>query len=439
MWNKISRFIFGERLLSRMPERVRASINRRQAESEILIGWVQLVLVLFFVTLYSIAPKTSAGTGFTPVPWALGMYFLFTLLRLWLTYRRSASRGFLAASVIMDIGLLMVLIWSFHIQYEQPPSFYLKAPTVLYVFIFISLRALRFEAGYILLAGLVAAAGWSGLVFYVIFSEPGNPMITRDYVEYMTSNSILIGAEIDKIVSILLVTTVLAVAIIRAQRIFQRAVLDSITAEDLSKFVSPEIADRITTADRAIQPGDGEVKLATVLFTDIEGFSSIAERLRPEELMKTLNEYFAAISTILDRHRGVITQFEGDAMLITFNTAKPDPDHAANAVKTALEIQREISNTLFGGKIQLKTRCGINTGNIISGAVGTRDRLLFTVHGDEVNIAARLEQLNKDYDTYILVTEQTARHAGAAFQFERIGEVVVRGREAPTDVYTVTE
>jgi adenylate cyclase len=260
--------------------------------------------------------------------------------------------------------------------------------------------------------------------------------VTRNYVHYMTSNSVLIGAEVDKILSILLVTAVLALGLVRAQRILYRAVSDSVIARDLSRFVSPEVAARITTGARELKPGDGEVRVASVLFTDIEGFSTISERLSPEQLVSMLNSYFAAVSEAIDRHGGVITQYQGDAMLITFNTLKDDPDHAANAVRTALAIQADTQARTFGDGIRLRTRCGINTGRIVAGAVGTRERLLYTVHGDEVNVAARLEQLNKTTGTYVLATENTVQAAGDAFAFDRVAEVTVRGRSQPTAVYT---
>ena len=99
-----------------------------------------------------------------PVPYVLGSYFAFTLLRLGLAHRFHLSAPVLALSVVADMALLMVTIWSFHIKYGQPPAFYLKAPTLLYVFIFIALRALRFEANYVILAGITAALGWLILV-----------------------------------------------------------------------------------------------------------------------------------------------------------------------------------------------------------------------------------------------------------------------------------
>ena len=437
MLEKLSVFIFGERLQSHLPERVRESIAKQQCESEKLISWVQLLLVITFGILYALAPSSAPEAGVQPVPWVLSAYFIFTMVRLIGAHRGQLPNWLLMASVVMDMVLLMVLIWSFHIQYMQPASFYLKAPTMVYVFIFIALRALRFEPRFIILSGAAAGVGWLILVLYVIWSVPGDTMITRNYVTYLTSNAILIGAEVDKILSIAFVTVVLAVAIVRAQRVLNRAVLETTAAEDLSRFVSAEVADRITSADRAIQPGDGESKVATVLFTDIEGFSTISEKLSPQELAQTLNDYFAATSAVIDRYGGVITQFEGDAMLITYNAVTADEDHALNAVRTAIGIQEAVNGRTFGNGATLKTRCGINTGDTVIGAIGAKDRLVFTVHGDSVNIAARLEQLNKEYGIYILVGENTVAACGDEFTFEQMGEVAVRGRQAKTKIYTV--
>jgi hypothetical protein len=150
--------------------------------------------------------------GFEPIPVALALYLLFTVGRLVAASKRKISNGVLLASIVMDISLLMFLIWTFHIQYQQPPSFYQKAPTMLYAFLFIALRALRFDPKYVLSTGVVAVTGWIVLIAYV-FSDEHDSMITRNYVDYMTSNAILIGAEIDKIVSIIVVIEVLAVVI----------------------------------------------------------------------------------------------------------------------------------------------------------------------------------------------------------------------------------
>ena len=150
-----------------------------------------------------------------------------------------------------------------------------------------------------------------------------------------------------------------------------------------------------------------------------------------------LNEYFSALSAIIREHGGVISQFIGDMLVITYNAASPNEDHAKNAIRTALGIQDITNSRTFGKGATLKTRCGINTGDIVVGAVGTADRLVFTVHGDNVNIAARLEPLNKEYGTYILAGENTVKACSDASEFEPVGAVTVRGRTTPTKIFTV--
>ncbi len=433
----IASFILGPSVETNLPERIHRAVRARQEQGEVLIGWIQLSLVLVLGSLYALSPKMSAPDAIQMVPWALGLYLLFTLTRLVASYRCALPGWMLMISIVIDMALLMTLIWSFHIQYGQPPSFYLKAPTMLYVFIFIAIRALRFDPRYILMAGGAAIVGWLVLMLYVMFSDPNNPMITRNYVEYMTSNSILIGAEVDKILSIAIVTLVLAVAIHRGKLMMSQAAIDEVAARDLSRFVPPEVANQIVHAENAIQPGDGVSKEASVLFTDIEGFTTVSEQLSPQDLVSTLNDYFGVMHDIAQRHGGTVAQYHGDAILITFNTIIDDPNHASNAIRVACDIRDATTEQVFGNNIKLKTRCGVSTGEMTIGAIGAEDRLMFTVHGDEVNVAARLEQLNKEYGTYVLVSRQTRDAAGELFSYEQVGEVVVRGRSAPTQVFTV--
>lgn len=438
MGQDLSHFLFGEKISGDLPERVRDQITARQNDGERVISWVQLVLVVIFSILYALTPPPADATAMNLEPWALGFYFVFTMVRLICAYRHYLPSWLLVLSAIMDIALLMILIWSFHIKYAQPPSFYLKAPTMIYVFIFIALRALRFEPKYILITGAVSVAGWLILMTYALTTTYHEVEITRNFVTYLTSNAVLIGAEVDKMISVSVVTLVMAAAILRAQRTFYRAALDQAAAEDLSRFISREVADRITSADRPIQPGDGEQRTASVLFTDIEGFSTVSEKLTPGELAQMLNDYFCAVGEVITRHGGVITHYQGDLILVTFNAVTPDPDHQVNAVKTAIDIIKLCENRTFGkGEHWLLTRCGVNTGDIAVGAVGAQEQLAFTVHGDEVNVAARLEQLNKEFGTYIMCGENTVAGCENVCDFRPVTEVTVRGRETPTKVFTV--
>ncbi len=275
MRQRFGRYFLGAEVAGQLPARVERIIASREVEAERLIGWAQLVVGIAWTALYMLSPKTFvAGETFASVPVALAFYLGFSCLRLALVYRGFTPAWFLTFSVFLDMALLLGLIWSFHLQYQQPAAFYLKAPTLLYVFIFIALRALRFSARYVLLAGALAALGWLVLLHYALLTsvEP-NMGVTRDYVRYMTSSMILLGAEFDKIIAILLSTAILAIAIVRARRLLIVSVVEGSAHRDLSRFFAPEIAGRITSAEDRIQPGQGEIREAAILICDIRGFT----------------------------------------------------------------------------------------------------------------------------------------------------------------------
>jgi adenylate cyclase len=246
--SELAAIAFVRRAKPALPERIARDIERQQTAGEIIVGWTQASAIVFFAVVYAISPKAfPAGTPFEPVPWTLGIYALFTAGRLLLAYRGQLSRGFVALSVVVDITVLMITIWSFHLQYRAPPAVYLKAPTLMYVFIFIALRTLRFEPGYVLLAGGCAALGWLGLYLYAVWG-PDGAAFTHSYVEYVTSHKILRGAEIDKILSILAVTAILGLSLVRARELLARSATEEMAISDLSRFFAPEVAEQIRRA-----------------------------------------------------------------------------------------------------------------------------------------------------------------------------------------------
>ena len=133
----------------------------------------------------------------------------------------------------------------------------------------------------------------------------------------------------------------------------------------------------------------------------------------------------------------MVTQFQGDAILATFNVPVPDPNHAANALRAALDMQSAARRREFAGR-RIGSRIGINTGRLVAGAVGAKGRLSYTVHGDAVNLAARLEALNKALGTRILVSAATAARV-EGFDLEPKGEVDVRGQSGRVAVYGLAD
>ena len=404
-------------------------------------------MVFIFGTLYALSPKTfDMDVMIAPVPWALAAYFAFTVLRLFLGYRDALSRWFLALSVIMDMALLMGLIWSFHIQYEQPTAFVLKIPTLLYVFIFIALRALRFDAFFVLLAGLFAAVGW--LIVVGISLADGTSIVTRDFVLYMTSSQILLGAEFDKIVSILVVTLILALAIVRARKLLVRSVAEGAAAADLSRFFAPEVANQITKAEQRIEPGQGKIVEAAVLFCDVRGFTPLATQLSPDSLMMLLAEYEARMGNVIRGHGGSIDKYLGDGIMATFGAAPESDTWAADVLRTVDELvsvakawrdERTVS-----GQQPLHIGFATATGPVVFGAVGDPGRLEYTVIGDAVNLAAKLEKHNKTAGVVALTTSETfetARRQGYAPPQARrkLSRSSVTGVDGPTDLVVLAE
>ncbi len=318
-----------------LPKRVQAALDRHQIRSERLIGWAQLAIAVIWTLLYLAAPKTfQADMTFAPVPIALGLYAAFSVLRLILLYRDFMAPWFLTLSVIIDMAILLGLIWSFHLQYMQSAAFILKAPTMLYIFIFIALRALRFSVGYVVLAGALAAAGWLGLLYYALqTSTKPNMGVTRNFVDYLTSDAILIGAEFDKVITILLTTAIIAVAIHRARGLLLTAAVESQARRDLNRFFAPEVSAHITAATSDIRAGDGEARQAAILFCDIRGFTGMAMKMEPDDLMALLSDYQHRMVQIINRHGGSVDKFLGDGIMATFGAVAPSETYAADALK----------------------------------------------------------------------------------------------------------
>ena len=431
----------------RLPARVVRAIEAQRSRSEILTSWVQALLVAVLATLYIVSPKTApADAVVVLVPWALGIYGAFTALRLGLSYAGRLTAFVRLASVVVDMTLLMVTIWSFHIEYGQPAAFYLKAPTFTYVFIFIALRALSFSPSYVLVAGAAAAVGWLALLGYALAEPGGMGLVTRDYVAYMTSAKILIGGEIDKIVSILLTTGLLAVAVAHARELLERAVAEQEAAVQLSRFFSPEVAEHLIGADELLRPGEGEAREAAAMFIDLRGFTKLAATLEPKALIALLGAYQRVAVPIIQRHRGSITTYLGDGIMVTFGATRPSETYAADALRCTEE--------LLGGLVDWCSDCaargaptpgvgiGVEVGTVTCGAIGEEGRLEYAVIGDPVNRAAKLQNHTKIEGARALTTVAARERAAAQGYAPRRPQEVrprreVAGVAAPVDVVVI--
>jgi adenylate cyclase len=397
---RLRSFVFGPPLPPRLPERVQATIREEQNQTEVLVSVLQLLAIAAFAALYTLTPKAfdPRTVPFEPVPVTLAVYAGFTLLRLWLAWQHRIAGWFLALSVVVDIGVLMVTIWSFHLQYQQPPPIYLKAPTLLYAFILIALRALRFEPWLVLLAGSAAAAGWLVLVGYAVVGQ-GGAQITHDFATYASSYQVLLGAEVDKVVSLAMVTLILTVGLVRARKLLFRAASDQMAASELSRFFAPEVAGRIRASDITLEPGQAELRRAAILMVDLRGFTPLTHRLAPGEVMALLSEYQSRVGAAVTRHGGSIDKFMGDGVLASFGATRPSASFAADALRTLEALLT--STAAWAGERRARglaapaVGAAVSTGPVMFGTIGDDSRLDYTVIGEPVNLAAKLEKHTK--------------------------------------------
>ena len=408
MLGRLRAWLLGSGDAAQLPERVRAAIERQQEQSEILIGWVQLAIVVLVTTVYE---SSSMPGGVVQEDYSfefdvLVIYGIFCLLRLGLAYARLLRPWMLYLSVIADMLLLMGLIYSFHYKYAQPAVFYLKVPTLLFVFLFIALRALRFEARFVVFTGLTAIAGWLGLILYALDGRGGPANPTDDFVEYMTSNAFLVHAEADKIIAILLTTLVLALAISRARHLLVQAVSESAAAQDLSRFFDPGVAARIRGAAMSIKAGEGELRDVAILNVDLRGFTRLSMELPPAEVMKVLQDYQGRVCPLIAAAGGSIDKFLGDGILASFGAVVPSTTAAADALRAADAVIGAAAawaeERRAAGASPLEIGLAVAAGRVVFGAVGDGERLEFTVIGEAVNFAAKLEKHNKEERTRAL-------------------------------------
>ena len=207
------------------------------------------------------------------------------------------------------------------------------------------------------------------------------------------------------------------------------------------RYVSKDIYDQLVANPSLARLG-GQRREMSVLFSDIRGFTTVTEAGQPEEIVTMLNVYFTRMVDIVFRHEGTLDKFVGDMVMALFGAPLDDPDHADHAVAAALEMSTELQRLNVEwekqGRPALDIGIGINSGPMIAGNIGSEAIMSYTVIGDAVNLGARLESLNKQYGTRIIISESTRGRLKGQYSVRPLGEVVVKGKTKAVPIYEVT-
>lgn len=205
-----------------------------------------------------------------------------------------------------------------------------------------------------------------------------------------------------------------------------------------SQYLSPAVIDQLIAHPERLQLG-GDRRELSIFFSDLQGFTTISESLSPEELTTLLNDYLSAMTDIIQEEGGTIDKYEGDAIIAFWNAPLLLEDHAVRGVRAALRCQARLAELRPGfaerSKRELYMRIGMNSGPAVVGNMGSRVRFDYTMLGDAVNLAARLEGVNKQFGTYTMISEATKLLAGDEFAYRELARVRVVGKKLPVIVF----
>jgi adenylate cyclase len=350
--------------------------------------------------------------------------------------------------ITLDIAIVSALVATqplYQSAADLPAVMTFRAPVFPFYFVILGVAAFSFSPAMVMWTGIAGAIGWllafrhaASMVDGVRnWSEiPNNPTAEQIMAIVLDPRFGGLSGRIQEAVLLAVVAFLIAVVMWRARTTLRRqleAERDRTTLSGIfGRFVPQTIVNAMIAGRGALAPVERE---ATVLFADIAGFTGMTERAGAARTVEILNAYFDEVTRIIGTHNGIVTQFQGDAVLATFNVPVEDVGHAANAFQAARAILAAVAQREFAGE-RIRVRIGINTGSLVAGNVGGGGRQSYTVHGDTVNLAARLEALCKEHGTSLLLSAATAK-ALPGVKLVAVGNISVRGLSEPVAVYSV--
>jgi len=338
-----------------------------------------------------------------------------------------------------------------------PPQMMLRNGTFVYFFLFLAVISLRYSPRLVLFSGIGGAFAWSIGVWLIARSTGtltsvghGLGMSPQQQLgEHLDSRFIDIDVVIQDVVVLLIVAGILAAGVWRSRRLVLRQAVAARERANLARYFAPTMVDRLAQADRPL--GAVRAQPVAVLFADVAGFTRLAEREAPEQVITLLRDLHTRLEAAVFEHQGTLDKYLGDGVMATFGTPDASPDDAGNGLAAARAMLASIDSWNRGraaqGEPPIRLSIGIHYGDVVLGDVGSVRRLEFAVIGDVVNVASRLEELTRKLATRLLVSDalvEAVRAAGgqsatALAGLERAAPQTLRGRNAPVALWVLRE
>jgi len=402
----------------------------------VLAGALAIVLAADMV-LFAHPPAALLAVTHAPfIAWwlplvVIGPFLAYELGALaLLTYRRSRGLSMPVvarfANAIIETSLPTVILWFIN-RYAGPETAFGSWSSLLY-FVFIVASTLRLDFVLPVFTGIVAGAGYFGLALAVLPMSSGStaPLMSPYF-------------HLSKAMVMLLCGVVAGLVAVQLRRKFVHAAEETFARERVTNLfgqhVSPEVVDQLL--DQPTEIG-GETRQVCVMFLDIRNFTAQARSRAPGEVVDFLNDNFAFMIEAVDRHHGIINKFLGDGFMAVFGAPIADRDSVRNAVAAARDILAEIDrHGLEAAEWPLRIGIGLHAGPAVTGTIGSPRRKEFTAIGDTVNLASRLEQMNKEFGSRLLVSDAVMAALGpdAAKEATLLSGVTIKGYSEPIQVW----
>ncbi len=328
---------------------------------------------------------------------------------------------------------------------QLPDAMIFRFQVFPFYFLILAVAAFSFSPGLVLWSGVAGAAGWMAAFIHVRSSMertlewddiPVKPTPEEFLAVFLDPDFVATGTRMQEATVFFVVAMLIAIVMQRARDVVRRQLEAEQGVAAISqlfgRFVPKAVADSMIRQEGALEPVGRE---ATVLIADVAGFTNLTETKGAQAVVDTFNDYFEAASEVIGKHNGVVTQFIGDAVFATFNVPAEDLEHRRNGINAAVDLLELVQSTTFAGE-KLSIRVGVSTGPVIAGNVGGGGRVTYTVYGEAVNLASRLEALNKEQGTSLLISGTTVDEATQS-SLKKIGQVEVRGVSQPIEIFTL--
>jgi adenylate cyclase len=322
-----------------------------------------------------------------------------------------------------------------------PPAYMLKTEVTSVTLAFVVLNALAIRPLYPLVVAAGGIVVQVGLLVYAL-RDP-RTVVSPDFVDAALGAALHVELVLVGLLVIAISGAVLAYLTLIARRTVAQGVRLEVTNAKFSRFFSPSVVARLF-GDTDTMPGlGGRTQEVAVMFCDIRDFATLTETLPPADVVAFLSQYHSRMVEVIFTFGGTIDKFIGDAIMVTFGTPDPRPDDAVRAVRAGLAMNAALAGLnaerAGEGLAAIRHGIGIHFGPVIAGNIGTEDRLEYTVIGDTVNVASRIQDACKSVGEALLISEAVAMRLPAEFRTSPLPEQRVKGRKAPVRIHAIRQ